>query len=106
MAAVQTCTVPQPSSVNSAASRQPEMPPMPEMGRPTSADAGAGPAPLRVGSDLLDQVQGDGFDGRAAIPAMRGEAAHVGAWREGVEINAGDGVDGIDDIGRASCRER
>src|ERR1035437_7166925 len=36
MAAVQTCTVVQPSSMNSAASRQPETPPMPEMGRPAS----------------------------------------------------------------------
>src|ERR1035441_4878458 len=36
MAAVHTCTVPQPSRMNSAASRQPETPPMPEMGMPTS----------------------------------------------------------------------
>ena len=36
MAAVQTCTVPQPSRMNSAASRQVVMPPMPEIGSPTS----------------------------------------------------------------------
>ncbi|MNT52601.1 hypothetical protein D3C71_1890180 [compost metagenome] len=34
MAAVQTCTVPQPSAMYSAASFQVVMPPMPEMGRP------------------------------------------------------------------------
>src|ERR1019366_5917050 len=55
---------------------------------------------LGVGSDLLDQVQGDGFDGRAAIPAVRGTAAHVGTRRQGIEIDAGDGVDGIDGGGR------
>ena len=34
MAAVHTCTVPAPSAMNSAASRQVPMPPMAEMGRP------------------------------------------------------------------------
>ena len=31
---MQTCTVPAPSAMNSAASRQVVMPPMPEIGRP------------------------------------------------------------------------
>ena len=34
MAAVQTCTVPAPSAMNSAASRHVVMPPMAEIGRP------------------------------------------------------------------------
>jgi hypothetical protein len=34
MAAVQTCTLPAPSAMNSAASRQVVMPPMPEIGNP------------------------------------------------------------------------
>ena len=34
MAAVQTCTGPEPSAMNSAASRQVVMPPMPEIGLP------------------------------------------------------------------------
>ncbi|MCY1366345.1 hypothetical protein D9M69_532370 [compost metagenome] len=34
IAAVHTCTAPQPSAMNSAASRQLPMPPMPEIGRP------------------------------------------------------------------------
>jgi hypothetical protein len=34
MAAVQTCTLPAPSAMNSAASRQVAMPPMPEIGMP------------------------------------------------------------------------
>src|SRR5260370_16623481 len=36
MAAVQTCTVPHPIRMNSAASRHPETPPIPEIGSPTS----------------------------------------------------------------------
>ena len=35
MAAVQTCTLPQPSAMNSAASRQVLIPPIPEIGRPS-----------------------------------------------------------------------
>ena len=41
MAAVQTCTVPAPSAMNSAASRQVAMPPMPEIGRPRVAGSRA-----------------------------------------------------------------
>ena len=37
MAAVQTCTLPAPSAMNSAASRQVVMPPMPLIGRPRVA---------------------------------------------------------------------
>ena len=39
MIAVQTWTLVEPSAMNSAASRQVAMPPMPEMGSPTSGSA-------------------------------------------------------------------
>ena len=61
MAAVQTCTVPAPSAMNSAASRQVVMPPMPEIGRPRR---------LAVAGDLGDHVERDRLHRRAAIAAM------------------------------------
>ncbi|MNJ65379.1 hypothetical protein D3C77_613880 [compost metagenome] len=41
MAAVHTCTAPQPRAMNSAASRQLPIPPMPLMGRPRVAGSRA-----------------------------------------------------------------
>ncbi len=49
-----------------------------------------------IGHDLLDHVERDGLDGGAAIAAVGAFAIHVGARRQGVEIDAGDGVDGVD----------
>ena len=61
MAAVQTCTVPEPSAMNSAASRQVVMPPMPEIGLPRG---------LGVAGDLGDHVERDRLDRRAAVAAV------------------------------------
>ena len=41
IAAVQTCTLVAPSAMNSAASRQVAMPPMPEIGRPAHSGSRA-----------------------------------------------------------------
>ena len=41
-------------------------------------------------------MEGDGFDGRAAVAAVGGFAADIWARDERIEINAGDGVDGVD----------
>ncbi len=51
MAAVQTCTVPAPSAMNSAASRQVVIPPMAEIGRPAQAGS-------RAISDTIDSAIG------------------------------------------------
>ena len=47
-----------------------------------AADAGDGQADFGVGRDLLHQVQRDRLDRRAAVAAVRGSAADVGARRE------------------------
>ena len=51
MAAVQTCTLPAPSAMNSAASRQVVMPPMPLIGRPRIAG-------VRAISETIDRAMG------------------------------------------------
>ncbi len=51
MAAVQTCTVPAPSAMNSAASRQVVMPPMAEIGMPWVSRS-------RAISDVIDSAIG------------------------------------------------
>ena len=55
MMAVQTCTLVEPSAMNSAASRQLAMPPMPEIGRPN----------FGIGRAALHHVQRNGFHRRA-----------------------------------------
>src|ERR1035438_2372814 len=72
-----------------------------------AADAGDGDADLRVRGDLLHEVEGDGLDGRPAISAVRREPADIGARRERIEIDTGDGVDGVDGgkgVGSARAR--
>ncbi len=72
--------------MNSAASRQER----------DATDGGDRKLDLRIASYLLDHVEGDGFDGGAAVTAVGGFASDVGAWSERIEIDAGDGVDGVD----------
>src|ERR1035441_1294512 len=60
-----------------------------------TADSGDGDADFRVGSDLLHQVESDRLDGGPAISAMRGKAADIGARRQRIEIDAGNGLDGV-----------
>ncbi len=86
MAAVQTCTVPQPSRMNSAASRHVD----------DAADAGERQRGLGIGHDLLHHVQRDGLHRGAAVAAVGAFAVDIGARRERIEIDAGDGVDGVD----------
>jgi hypothetical protein len=64
--------------MNSAASRQVVMPPMPEIGRPRS----------RIAGDLGHHVQRDRLHRRAAIAAMRALAVDHRLGREVVEIDA------------------
>ncbi len=66
--------------MNSAASRQVEMPPMP---RDRHVDFG-------VARELGDHVQRDRLDRRAAVAAVRGLAADVGCGIKRVEIDADD----------------
>jgi hypothetical protein len=77
--------------MNSAASRQVVMPPMPEIGRPrVSGCAG----------DLGHHVQRDGLHRRAAIAAMAALAVDHREGREIVEIDVGDRVDRVDQADR------
>ena len=78
--------VPQPSRMNSAASRHPDTPPIPEIG---SCD-------LRVGRDLLHHVQRDRLHRRTAVAAVRRFAAHVRPRRQRIEIDARDRIDRVD----------
>ena len=55
-----------------------------------AADGGDGELDLGIGGDLLDHVEGDGFDGGTAIAAMGGFAADIGARGESVEIDTGN----------------
>ena len=61
------------------------MPPMPLMGTLDRSCATAG-----------DHVQRDRLDRRAAIAAVRGFAADVGPRREGVEVDADQRIDRVD----------
>jgi len=61
-----------------------------------AADGGDGELDLRIASDLLNHVESDGFDSRATVATVRGFTADIRAWGEGIEINAGDGIDGVD----------
>ena len=65
--------------MNSAASRQLVMPPMPEMGRPAVSLS-------RAISD--DHVEGNRFYRGAAIAAVAALAVNRRLWREIVEVNA------------------
>src|SRR6185437_13419324 len=49
-----------------------------------------------IGHDLLDHIERDGLDCGTAIAAVRRLAVDVRARLEGVEVDAGDGVDGVD----------
>ena len=55
-----------------------------------------GSAACWIGHDLLHHVERDGLYCRAAVAAVRAFAVDVGAWLERVEVDAGDGVDGVD----------
>ncbi len=52
---------------------------------------------FRIGGEGGDHVEGDGFDGGSAVAAVGAEAVDGGAWGEGVEIDAHDAVDGVDE---------
>jgi len=71
-------------AMNSAASRQLAMPPMPEW-------AGR----LRVGGAALDHVQRDGLHRRAAVATMRAQAANFRFRDQEVEVNLSDAVERI-----------
>ena len=78
MAAVQTCTVPAPSAMNSAASRQVAMPPMPEIGMPGVS---------RIAGDLRHHVQRDRLHRRPAIAAMGALAVDRRRRRHQIQID-------------------
>ncbi len=71
-----------------------------------AADAGdRQSARFRIARDLGHHVHGDRLDRRAAIAAMRALAVDGGLRRETVEVDAGDGVDRVDqrDGIRSTC---
>src|SRR5579885_1012343 len=61
-----------------------------------AADAGKRKSGIRIALNLLAEMEGNGLDGGTAVTAVGGFAVNVGARREGVEIDSGDGVDGVD----------
>jgi len=71
--------------MNSAASRHPLTPPIPDTG-----------SPVRIARDLLYQIQCDRLHRRPAVAAMRRKPAHVRARRERVQIDPRNRVDGVD----------
>ena len=62
-----------------------------------AADAGDGQVNVGVGGAGLQHVQGDGLHRRAAIAAVRAEAADGGLGHERVEVHVGDRVDRVDE---------
>ena len=78
-----------PSSRNSAASRQVEIPPMPEIGLRGARDH-------LVGAKRGEHIQCDRFDGRSGIAAVTAFAADAGRDFESVEIDADDRVERVD----------
>ncbi len=89
MAAVQTCTVPKPSAMYSAASFHVSMPPMPEIGTRDVAP---------FARDVGHHVERDRLHHRPAHAAMRPLAAHMRPGRHGVEVDAHHRVDGVDEV--------
>ena len=68
MTAVHTCTLVEPSAMNSAASRQVEMPPMPEIGTVMRGSR----------ASAADHVQRDRLHRRAAVAAVGRAPADAG----------------------------
>ena len=73
--------------MNSTASRQLAMPPMPLMGMPNPG----------VRASPADHVQRDGLHRRAAVAAVRRQVANARLEREAVDVDADDALDGVDE---------
>ena len=86
MAAVQTCTVPQPSRMNSAASCQLAMPPMPDMGR----------APAGSDCTCCTMLSAIGLTAGPQYPPWELLPSTLGLGWSVFKVDAGDGVDGVD----------
>ena len=64
---------------------------------PDAADTANRHAHFRVARQFGNHVERDGFDGGAAVATVRGLSVDVRMGNHRVEVNADDGVDGVDE---------